>query len=57
MKIFLITLGFMMNAYRSDWHSFPAVTEMPSMAACQAVAKAISEMEPKSKVRCVAVPH
>lgn len=55
MKIFLVVAAVMSAAYRESWHVPVSITPMASMATCEQIGKALIEMEPRTKFRCVEV--
>lgn len=52
MKVFLIVIAL----WRADQTTPSMVQSMPTMESCEAVAKAIIEMSPQNKVKCVVTP-
>lgn len=61
MKIFLVVMAVWSMAYRDDQITPSLVQEMPSRAACEAVASAIRDMGMKNnrtepRVKCVEAP-
>lgn len=55
MTVFLVVMSFMQASYRDNWSTANAI-QMPSVEACDAVGKAMYEMEPRTKWRCVQTP-